>query len=276
MLLTSQQNICEHIAQVLSHHPNSSLQELQQRIKSQYQKKLTLQAWYKALKKLIQDGVVIKQKMTYSLNTSWVADILRWSHTLKQNYIENTRTQVIKLPTKEKEKIIYRFPNLLALNSFWAHVLVYIGAQYPKNNTVYGYNPHFWFYLAHSSVEKQYNRSMGEVGAKTYLIIGSKTFLDIWNEQFFPKNVEYWCSPKPLYLQKWHYINYVAGFLLDIKIDKKMADSIDKLYKSVISLQDINQLEIIAMFQDKVSCSMTISKNKRGGEAFKRKILRYF
>ncbi|HBH46787.1 MAG: hypothetical protein A2445_02425 [Candidatus Jacksonbacteria bacterium RIFOXYC2_FULL_44_29] len=276
MLLTPQQDISEHIVQALTYQPNLSLPELQKQIEPKYKKTLTPQGWYKALKKLLQNGVIIKQKMIYSLNTSWVADALRWSQTLKQNYIEPCKTAVIKLPNREKEKITYRFSSLLALNSFWAHALVYIGAQYPKNNTVYGYNPHFWFYLAHDAIEAQYNRSMGQMNAKTYLIIGSQTFLDTWNERFFPNHVRHWCSPKSLYPDETHYLNYVAGFFLDIKIDQKMAEYLHQLYANTKSLQDINQLALIDLFQKKAPCTLSISKNQRRGEAFKRKIMRHF
>lgn len=276
MLFTKDQPIAELIVQELSHSPHLTLEELTKRLTPKLKQKITLQGWYKALKRLIEQGVVIKQKRKYALNISWVVDALQWAHRLKGVYVEKEKERVIALPKKEKEKVVFRFSDLLSMNSFWAHLLVHIASQLARP-VIYAYNPHFWFYLAHGEVEKQYNRSLDSFGTKTLIVIGSDSFLDKWNAQFFDKtNIEYHFLKKPMFPDLGKYVNYFGEYLIEVKVDKAMAKKIEQLFKNTTSLSDISQLELIALFQEKAPCTITVSKNKRKGEPFKRKIKRYF
>jgi len=277
MLFTENQTIKELIVQELSCSPHSTLEELIKNISPKLKQKITLQGWYKALKGLITQGIIIKEKKKYILNTSWVVDALQWSYYLKNVYIDKEKEKVIALPQKEKEKMVYKFPDLLAMNSFWAHLLVYIGSRKPKDPIIYAYNPHFWFYLAQSAVERQYNRGLEAYGVKVWIIIGSNSFLDKWNSQFFEKtSIEYYFAQKPFYSDGTKYINYFDDYLIEIKLKKEMAKKIDQLFKKTTSLSDISQLELIGLFQEKSPCIVTITKDKQKGEIFKRKIKRYF
>lgn len=277
MLFAENQTIKELIVQELSYSPSLTLQELTEKISPKLKQKITLQGWYKALKILIAQGIIIKEKKKYILNTSWVVDVLQWSHRLKNVYIEKENEPVIALPKKEREKVTFKFPDLLTMNGFWAHLLVYIGSQNPKDPIIYAYNPHFWFYLAQSAVEKQYNRGLESFGIKTLIIIGSNSFLDKWNAQFFEKtSIEYYFSKKPFYPDQTKYINYFGDYLIEVKVKKEMAKKIDHLFKNTISLSDISQLELMGLFQEKSLCTITVSKDGKKGGVFKRKIKRYF
>lgn len=275
MLFTENQTIKELIIQELSYSPHLTLEEIIERITPKLKQKITIQGWYKALKTLMAQGVVIKEKKKYVLNTSWITDILRWSHQLKNSYLE--KEQIIALPKREKEKIVFKFPDLLSMNSFWAHLLVFIGSQKLKDQTIYAYNPHFWFYLAQGTIEKQYNRGLENFNVKVYIIIGSNSFLDKWNAQFFNKtNTNYYLSQKPLYQDNTKYINYFNEYLIEVKLKKEMAKKIEQLFRKTASLADISQLELISLFQEKSPCTVTIFKNKIKGQTFERKIKRYF
>ncbi len=277
MLLGKIETIDDSIIKELSKSPHLTLEELKKKTSRKSKQKITLQGWYKALKRLIDQGIVVKEGKSYSLNVSWIVDLLRWSHLLSKTYIEKEKEKIIQLPKKEGGKITFKLRDLLATNSFWAHLLVYIASQKPKDKTIYGYNPHFWFYLAHSEVERQYNRSLNKFGIKTLLYIGSNSFLDKWNNQFFSKNnIEAYFAQKPLYPEQTKYINYFGGYCIEVKLKKETAQKIDSLFKKTTSLADISQLELISLFQEKSFCTITIAKNSKKGETFKRKIKRYF
>lgn len=277
MLFTPKQTLDEQIIQELSKTPHLELEKLIKKISPRLKQKISLQGWYKAIKRLLDLGVVIKQRKKYTLNVSWLVQVLKWAHTLKAVYVDRAKQKVIKLPVLQKQKVKFTFPDLLALNAFWAHILVHIGSLTRGEKTVYAYNPHFWFYLAHGDFEKQYNQSMKAHKVKTQIIIGANTFLDKWNAQFFdPKIIEHWLSPKPLYPEQHKYINYINGYLLEIQINKKTAQKIDELFKKTKSLSDLSQLELIGLFQERAPCTMTVSKNHQKGTAFARKIKRYF
>lgn len=273
MLFAKDQTVDELIVQELSYRPKQDIGQLQKRLVSRLKNPLTIQAWYKALRRLIEEGVVVKQKKYYSLNVSWTMDILRWSLDMKTVYIEKPSESIIVLP-HQNQKIKFRFPNLLAMNSFWAHLLVYIASRCAKKPILYAYNPHFWFYLAHGEVEKQYNRSMKAFNMRTYMIIGSDSFLDKWNAQFFDKTITQYClSPISIFQDRQKYFNYIDKYFIEITIQKDVAQSIHYLFERINSLADISQIELI---QKKSSCMIHVSKSSQKGEKFKRKISRYF
>ncbi len=137
--------------------------------------------------------------------------------------------------------------------------------------------PHFWFYLAHGAIERMYNQSMLAYHAHTYMVIGSRSFLNRWSEQFFPKKYfSYWLSTRPLYKDNRVAYNYIGGYFLEIKIHSCIARRIDDLFSRAQSLADVSQMEVISLFQHKGLCTLSISQAGKEAEAFKRKIARHF
>lgn len=275
MFCTHKQTIDEEVVKVLAYNPRLFLDEIKKNVVSE--NKISLQGWYKVIKRLMIEGVVVKEKKRYSLNVAWIIDILKFSEALKATYINKTPQTIIHLPTKEKESIFFKFSDLLSMNTFWAHLLTYIASKEPQHKKLYAYNPHFWFYLAHDEIEKQYNRSMKEFDVKTYMVIGSTNFLDRWNVRFFDpqSTLTHLCS-EPLFYNKKKYINYIGGFLIEITIPKEVAQSIDDIFNTVHSLSDISKLELIKLFQYKAKCMITIAKDKHNGGLFKKKIVQFF
>jgi len=276
MLCTHNETLAELIIRELSKRPRMELAELIALVSPRLSKPITLQAWYKTLQKLTKDGVIVKVGKRYSLNASWLAQILHWAGVIDRVYIDQEVWPVIELPTKANQKIVYRFRNPIDLDTFWGHLLVHIASQ-KKGVKVYAYNPHFWFYLGHGHVEERYNKSMIEFKAHSYIIVGSDSFLDKWNAKFFPKKYfSYWLSPKPLYPDNSRALNYIGGYFLEIKLHKDTAQKIHELFSRVKNLSDVSQIELISIFQRKALCTLTVSLASGKDEAFKRKIARHF
>jgi len=278
MLFTKQQNLSEMIVGHLTYHPSSTLVELQEAITPLLNKKNTRQGWYKALRVLLAAEVIIKTNRRYSLNSAWASHMVQLSYFINTNYLAGRAVYNLALPEKTKQKLKFKFPNLLTLDAFWAHVLTLIAAKNP-GTSFYAYNPHFWFFAAHKFEVERYFENMKQYKAGNYTLVGARTDFDLWSEKLHPKGISnYYCSPKPIMKDSREYLLVMADYYMSVKVSKQMADKIDKLFKQTkldMEAQEPPQ-EVVGFFKQKAPCTMTIEKNKERATKFARRVRRYF
>src|SRR3989344_5735459 len=231
MLASEKQTIDDKIVQVLSDKPAQTAVEILGIIEKQLDKKPTLRGWYKALKRLVAQEVLIKYKKTYSLNARWVLSVVRWAERAEKSHLGHAPVQTMRLPDEGK-RITFHFKNLIEMDAFWAHPLVHIASQ-NKKATYYCYAPHFWYYLAHERAESEFHKSMKQFGIQMRYLIGSDSFLDRWSTSFFDKSFRYWLHPVPVYKDNRVVYNYIGGYFIEAKISQETSNAIDKLFSAV-------------------------------------------
>ncbi|MBU4332745.1 hypothetical protein KKD19_02875 [Patescibacteria group bacterium] len=274
MLLQTKEKLEDLIVKLLAERPILTATQVRQEIKEK-NKKYSLQAVYKELRKLQNNGVVSKIKQKYGLRLPWALDFVSLADIISQTYIDSPRIASI-LPERNKKEI-WHFNNLLKMNNFWSHILLIL-IQQSEKKILLGWNPHPWFHLAQTKQEEQYIKSLGLAKGKLYLIVGGSTYLDRWAEKFFDKKiVEYSfgrsacgteCSP--------HYINVIDDYVLTVKIDKKTARIIDDLYKNTTSADDIDIASIMDVFHGKINASIWLEKNSKKAQQISGRFSRFF
>jgi hypothetical protein len=274
MLASHKERVDDLIVEALAERPAQTAADLLARVQPLLDNELTSQGWYKALRRLIAQEVLIKIGKTYSLNTRWILSVIRWAEQAERTHLTHPQLPTIRLP-KGRERITYRFKNLLEMDTFWGHLLVYIAARAKKPRVLYAYNPHFWFYLAHEQSEKEYNKGMNEFGVKTVMLIGSKSFLDRWNAQFFDRFIYSWLHPSALFQDTSRHYNYLDGYFMEVRIAPEAAREIDALFLRVKTIGDVSPLELIRIFHTRRACSITLSKSRAKGEKLKMRVERY-
>lgn len=275
MLAAVRETLDDHVVRALAEKPGQTATGLFGHVEKDLKKKPTPQGWYKALRRLLAEEVLIKDGKKYSLNARWVLGIVKYAQKAEKTHLGETDVKLVRLPQPGK-RITFHFKNLLAMDAFWGHVLVYIASRTKKPSVLYAYNPHFWFYLAHEQSERQYNQGMRRYGVKTHMIIGSDSFLDRWSTQFFDKQFfKYWLHPVSMYATDTNSYNYLGGYFIEVKISPKTAREVDGLFKNIKDLGQISPLNLISIFQTESACSLNISRSKTKGEALKRRVERY-
>ena len=278
MLFTKRQNLSEMIISYLTYHPGSTLQELKKSLGQLMNKEISKQGWYKAIRMLLELEVIMKVERQYSLNISWADHLINLSHFIKANYLERGLDYHISLPEKEGQKIKFKFPNLIIMDAFWAHILVLIAANNP-GEPFYAYAPHWWFSVAHKFEVERYFKGLERQGAGNYTIVGSQTDIDRWSAKLHPRRItNYYCSPKPINKKLEEYPLAMADYYMLAKISKDMARKIDKLFletKFDVEKEDPPG-EVIDFFKQKSPCSLTIWKDKEKAGVFARRVKRYF
>lgn len=274
MLASQKERVDDLIVQALAEQPAQTAVQLLQKVQPRIENELTVQGWYKALRRLIAQEVLIKVGATNSLNARWILSVVRLAEKAEASHLTRPPLPTVRLP-EGRERITYRFRNLLDMDTFWGHLLVYIAAHARKPRVLYAYNPHFWFYLAHENSEKEYNKGMSTYGVKTKMLIGSKSFLDRWSTQFFDTNIRYWLHPVPLFPDVSRSYNYLGGYWMEIKLSDRAGQAIEDLFTRTKKLEDVSPLALLNLFHAANACSITISCSRAKGDRLKRTCERY-
>ena len=273
MLASEKQTVDDKIVQILSDKPAQTAAEIFQRVEKQLKKKPTVRGWYKALRRLVAQEVLVKDKKTYSLNARWLLSVVRWMERAEKSHLGHSPVQAVQLPDEGK-RITFHFKNLIEMDAFWGHLLMRIASQ-TKKPIYYCYAPHFWYYLAHGQAESEFHKGMKQFRVQMRYLIGSDSFLDRWSMAFFDTSFRYWLHPVPVYNDNRLTFNYFGGYFIEAKISQETAKEIEELFASVKSLNDISQLTLIKIFHNESPCALTISRSKTKGERLKSRVERF-
>lgn len=234
----------------------------------------SIQGVYKELKKLQEEGAVFKAKGRYGLRLPWVFDFLSVAERMEETYVERPKLSSI-LPDEDKKEI-WHFSDLAKLNDFWGHVLLMLINQSEKK-TLLGWNPHTWFHLLQTEQEEQYLQALKRAGSKLYLMVGGATFLDRWAERFWDKEVvDYSFAESPFHEERGTYLNVIDDYVLTVKLDSKLAATIDAFYAKTMSMEDLDVPAIIAVLRQKTDASLWLEKNPKKASQIKSKFKKHW
>src|SRR3989338_7602086 len=244
MLFQTKERLSEHIVKILANQYAISAQRIHILLKKT--RNCSIQAVYKELRNLQEWGVVVKTKKQYNLRIPWAIEFVSFANRIKRQYLESS--QLIAILPEYNKKEIWHFSNLLRLNDFWSQLLLLL-IQQSKEKILYGWNPHLWFHLVQTKQEKQYIDSLKKTKSKLYLIIGGDAYLDKWAEKFFDKRVVEYVFGKQLFLKKQlYYLNVIDDYVLIVKVDSETTQSIEKIYSSIHSGEELDIANILKVF----------------------------
>lgn len=270
MLCDTDPSLAERIVMFLGKRPKSTAKQIEKEVHM-----YSIQAVYKALRQLQDEGVVLKEGMYFNLRLTWIHDILSYSDTIKKQYLESFTISSI-LPDENKKEI-WHFYNLYSLNNFWSQLLLLL-LEDAEKKVLLGWNPHPWFHLIQMEQEKRYIQALRSLQAKLYLIVGGRTYLDTWASQFWDtKTVEYAYSEEGvLGYKRSEYINVIGDYVVTVKLDTKTTKKIDSLYSAAFRLEDINLPAIIAMLNSDVRAAVWLEKKPEKAQKIRKQFKQFF
>lgn len=276
MIYSKHQNLADAVVDYLTYHPGSSLSAMRVGVEATIGR-ASFQAWYKALGRLLDDGVIVKIKKRYSLSATWASKVMRLGFFIRSNYLSKEARHPIDLPTVAGEKTAYRFPDLVTMDTFWGHLAISLIVRNP-GKAFYFYNPHTWFFVAHEFESKAYFESMQMYKVKNYTVVGGKTPIDEWSAKFHPKAIsQYYCSAKSLFDHRL-YITAIGDYYIEVTIEEGMARKIDLLFRAAIfdPRKERPPKGIENLFEHKSPCKMVVYLNPIKAAQFSRRIHRFF
>lgn len=268
MLFSTKPDIKESIISILSKGEVDST-ELQKQVSEE--KKVTKQGFYKALRELVADEVVAKNKQMVILNSFWVNKL----HDFVTSIDEKYKLEDSFLSLQEGESLVYHFKSLASLDVLWMHYF-YIIAKKESSESIILYNAHEFWSLFRYSAENAMYEWIGSNTRTAYEIIGSNTELDRSTTSYMKQyGIEIAYEDK-MSFQKNYFTGVIGDYILDTVLDMNTATAIDNLYKSHTVWDESVEAELTSILSRLKRSKIIIERNHKKAEMLRKKLMKYF
>ena len=272
MLFQAQQNLEELLVRLLATKPGLGSDVLRTSLhKAGYN--YSVPALYKELRKLQEQGIVVRQKRRYYLSIPWLLEYLSMGKALEAQYLQDPNL-ALTLPESGKSKR-WRFSNLMLLDDFSSHVILKLLAQ-AKEKIAYSWNPHPWFWIIITSHELSYIKGLKQIESKFYKIIGGGTKLDQWTEKFWQSEETRYKFLPQFETRRDLYYNVVDDYIASFTLDKGTSEFIDHLYNNTKSYQQLDFSKVIEFFNKKHKLSFVIERNEKKANEIRARFRKIF
>lgn len=268
MLLSHNTDIKEIIVQTLSDGALGSI-DLQKKVA--IKKKVTKQGFYKALRELLVEEVVVKNKQLVALSNLWINKLQSFVTKVDDQY--KSSSDFIAL--QEGENITYHFRTLESLDLFWMHQFFISAKQYPDEPIVF-YNFHeFWSLFRYEEQSLLY-QWIKDNKRKVYFVIGSDTKLDKETTaqiKDYGLNVHYESNTG---LRKNYFFTVIGEYVMETILDMNTTNAVDSLYKKYQIWSEDTQTELSLILSKLKRSKVVIERNKKKAEILRKKLMKYF
>jgi hypothetical protein len=272
MLLTGKESLEERIVLLLSAQSRLAAQAIFSAV-NKGPASYTLQAVYKELRKLQQQGVVGKLGRGYSLRLSWVLGLDELGERMVNTYLKSGALSTL---LKTKSKQTWYVSNLIRLNDLWDQLLISL-VQESTSKQLFGYTKHAWYHLAQPQAEDQYIRAVSKEGGKIYLALGSKLPLDAWAEQFWPKHImEFGYTRQPLHDDHTVEFDVIDDYIVTTKKDLKITQALESIYAQAKTPADVRGDVLLSVFTRPTRVRVTLEHNPTKAARLRKKFFQFF
>ena len=231
--------------------------------------KVTRQAFYKALRKLLKENVLVVHKKQVSLSRVWANNLRKLAKQIENAYFVDLKIFDFT-NLKEGEKIKYTFNTIRNLDNFWGQAQNTLMQYCGNDEAIYSYDPHYWFYLVRQDIEKELLREISERHIKFLMTVGGNTFLDKFiKKDFNNKYLQY--NIKKIFPEDNFYLTVVGDYVIEVTLDKKVSNGIEAIFTNN-KLPEL-ACEKLALYLDVRSTNkMIIYRNAEKAGSYRKKI----
>jgi hypothetical protein len=262
MLLGTKKTLYDHIIEALLVN-EASVSQIESYLTGK-NTKVTIQGIYKALRELIAEDIVVKQKKKYSINNVW------------RKKVGELFSKHTAFSLSSGENVTYRFTKLVHLDAFWKHTLNDLLKE-SGNFPNFDYVPHqFWFYTrGRRESELEYYTTYENT--KTYLFstIGGITPMDKRMKEHEQTNYhQVHLSEKSPFSRREH-ATIMGSYIIVTKVSAKLAYATDELYLKVTD-EKILETELNKLFSDYGTIKLSIEHNQKKASVLRKKLATNF
>ena len=234
----------------------------------------SVQGFYKSLRVLIKNQVVIKNKKMLNLNPLWIKKIEGFVNKIKSKSSEKFTKEVISL--EDGDVISHSFKDMGSMQDFWGYYF-YNFCQ-TTTGPIITYNPHNFWFLIDSEIESQIYLWSKQGLREVYSVSDYKTPLDKYIEKGMFENFKiqtsYLETPedkiKPLF--KTVFQDYIITTYLEKSYFKK----IHNLFLKYSTMNENLKQEVATLVRGVNYCKVKVERNAKSAETLRRKLLKGF
>jgi len=274
MSLVKPKNIEENLLFLLKRGPQKCL-DLVTKIK-EIRPQTTKQAVYAALRMLKNEQSIVIAKGIASLNLSWLNEMTNFFASAKSSYVKNSNDGSF-LALADKERIKYYFQTVEKADIFWTHAVYILVEQLKEKEPIFFYNPHEWFLLARSKNEQAFIDSFAQKNHPFLLTAGGNAPLDKHiSTSFDGTKSQYNMLTKPMFKENNYYLNIFGDFLIEVWLDKEIANEVENLYQTATSFDEGANAKIQKLLARRGRMRLVISRNHKKATRLKKILARDF
>lgn len=218
---------------------------------------VSVQAIYKALRKLIAEGVVVKHRRFYVTSKEWL------------DKMEQLRNSIGIFIPKEGSSIRFSFSSFSQTDAYWEHIVRNL-PSHDLRAPLFAYLPHnFWIHNPERfENEAEYYANFKKEKHDGFLVIGGTTIDDLntkkslQNEHLRINTIAY---PR---FKRTEHIAIMGQYITTTKITPLVAREIDSLYSQYSGSELIVKLEKI--FNCKTTIKITLENSKQKADELRR------
>jgi hypothetical protein len=214
-------------------------------------KKVSKENFYRILRKLLKEEVIIKNKTQYAINSRWLDTV--------SDFINSGQGQIINL--QQGDQITYNFSNARSMYDYWAYVYDFLFEQHDRKVPILLYHSYQWFIYAREDSEKIFLNKFTKNKQLGMLCIGNnsqsqKDFKRTWSSKYLQINTGITYSNDHTV-----YINVVGDYIFKVYTSKKFALQLESFFKKYPVITDEARLEIIKLSQEKDRTKLVIKRS---------------
>lgn len=261
----------ELIIDILSTNIQSTAKKVYYQIK--LSKPLTYHAVFKLLNQMVDEGILLKEEMQYSLNPLWIKNMKEYYQALEQSYMNKKEAQLINKDTTD-----FVLPSLH--KGFIMLMRALERGVFGESDIVIGHFSHLLFILL-SEDETALLKRMGKQ-RRFYYLVRHNSNLDKMIAYYNKKTFNYRTKLNVLCAEPF-YLYVVGDKIIQINISNDIKEAMDKIYNTKYSttLFPKPKIEQITTFLNEIARKKTniyvhVVENKDMAQEIREKTVRYF
>ncbi len=230
------------------------------------------QAIYRVLRKLTKEGVLTKERHSFSVSMAWLMHIKTITETLKSTYFTEEYLKDILPPPGSKHT--WHFPDIHRLQSFRSQILMAM-AQTSTKQPFLSFQPHQWDLILHQEHLFAFLEGFYAKGSKHYVVVGSRSYLDKYAKSIlsgqYPDNEYYLAAPEEAIDPRGKEIHVIGDYVVTIKLDTTLRHHITSLYTNTNPPEDVDSLNILPIMNARGRQSIRIEHNSKKAALYTRR-----
>lgn len=228
---------------------------------------VSLQATYNALKKLVSQEVVLKNRTIYSLNYVWLKRLNQFSQAQKQPLSFEEMS--------EGDKYIYHFNDLNKAGAFWMHIHQVLMDTMETNGVVVLYSSNEWTSVIRKNADIEWAAMASNNTRLSLFAIGQKNAHNIlYKKEHGSGNLQINIG-KSYGFHSGYYLNVFNDYVVELVLPQSVADKINKIFDICKTEQELRSaLDEAGVYSCRVS--LIVKRNKKQAQKLFKKVAKDF
>lgn len=230
MYLHLSENMETAIVRCLAERPSLTAKELHERL-AQRRHTASRSSVYEKLKKLQENGVVVKLDRGFTVDLSWASELLDFATDVQSRYLDHAISSGILVAPGQKRA--WRFRSLRGLCEFWQHLQLAIGAT-SDDKCLLDWSPYLLFDLVCTYGGSRCDRTLAALkrlgGSGLRIYEGTRPLNQTILRQ--SRNVQFTAASaeSPYHRQQNTILNVLGDYVVTIRLDERAVFELDELF----------------------------------------------